>query len=472
MLHQFSHTPGGSQQRRFGPPAGAGGNPNPGAQGGLGLARAGFDPAGIRAAAAAHGVRDRRPADQRTIWTPNDGWQAPSAKAFGRAGARGTVPVHIIGAGDGGVQLGGKRFAGERLELEWDPREGVLLDRHGALLLAGLTPSDVHDPTELPTYLAGFSNGNFRHEQVCQVIPVLMDEDKYRTFNSSAAFRPVQVKTDDDATPAELKVQSSLTSYKVVVRRIAAFIPDPTERQVTNQGYDLRYVYMERCKRALNMDLELDVLGSSGLLTTSGNWNANNRVTLASSYAWGDTSGNASNSGALSDPIADLNGRDIASSQEITAWHMNKRVGLCFLSHPKVRDYMRQWLGDASAADKLRQDVGSAQGRTVDFSLPLLGQFCIHTARVESNTAGSATDYIMSDVVVAVVQPPGVPTNGEQIATAYNFRRKGPAGVGFYTREVRFDARGAGGTLIIVEEASIPTMTSGICGGYIGAVLQ
>ncbi len=460
MIHLFDST-GGASQRRFGPGTPAGGPP-PGALGlgRVGLGRAGFDPRLIDAQLAADVAAAQR----------GNRAELHSAKLFGRAANRGAVPLHVIGEG-GSVQLGGKRFEGNRLALEWDPAAGVLLDRAGTPIMLGLTPGDVHDPTELATYLAGYSNEDFQHEKACQVIPSDHDEDKYRTFNSSLAFRPVVVKTDDDATPAELKAPSSLTNYKVVIRRIAAFIPDPTQKQVTNPGYDLRFVHMERCKRAINMDLELDVLGASGLLTTSGNWNSNNRVTLGANYAWGDTAGNAANAGALSDPIADLQARVVASAQRITSWFMNQRVALCFLAHPKVRDYYRMHFGD-NAITNTMASISDADAGVVEFKMPLLGTFKVCCARVESNTAGTTTDYIMPDVVIAVTQPPGIPTNGDRIATAYNFRRKGLAGVGFYTREVRFDARGAGGTLIIVEEASIPTMTSGICGGYIGAVLQ
>jgi len=406
-------------------------------------------------------------APERSNWTP------PTAREFSRVNNPNTIPIQLVGDTEGTQRIGDRVLKpGERITLEYDQAEGVLLDRSGHAVMFGLTPSDVHDPTELGTYLAGYNNENFRHEEAAQVIPVTMDEDKYRTFNSSAAFKPVTVKTDDDATPAEVKVTSSLTNYKVVVRRIAAFIPDPTAKQVSNSGYDLRFVHMKRCKRAINMDLELDVLGSSGLLTTSGNWNSNNAVALAANYAWGDTTGNSANAGALSDPIADLNARIVASAALISGWMMNHRVALCFLSHEKVRSYMRQWLGDANATSIARQ-VAQARGAGVfDFELPMIGAVKVNTARVESNTAGTTTDYIMPNVVLGLTQPPGVPTNGEEIATAYNFRRKGPAGVGFFTREVRFDARGAGGTMIIVEEASIPTMTSTIAGGFIGDILQ
>jgi hypothetical protein len=151
--------------------------------------------------------------------------------------------------------------------------DGESLFYNGQKLQLGLSTADVHDPTELPTYLAGYSNEEFRHAEICQIIPVDKDEDKYRTFSSNVAFLPVTVKTNDDANIAEVKVDSSLTNYKVQPRRLGAFIPD-TVRNQANPNYNVEFVHMERAARAINMDLELDVVGPTGLLTTSGNWAA------------------------------------------------------------------------------------------------------------------------------------------------------------------------------------------------------
>lgn len=432
---------------------------------GLGLARAGMGPGAGRLLDGGNtgAGRDERKG-AREIWTPNDGWRAPSA-IRATTTRKGTQSIRMLG-GDHGTKIGGRFIApGAELILEFDPTAGALLDRNGALLL-GLTTQDVHDPTELATYLAGYATEEYRHDQIVQVIPVDKDEDKYRTFNSGAAFRPVVVKTDDDMDAAELKVTSSLTNYRVVVRRIGAFIPDPTRNQA-NANYDVEFVHMERCRRAIDLDLELDIIGPSGLLTTAGNWNSNNVVTLAAGYQWGGASG----VGANSDPVADIRARMDASAQRITGWWMNQRVAGLLLDNPKFRDYTRANMGDAPLDAAVRA-VSDADNGVVDFKIRGLGVFHVVASRVESNAAGTTTDYVMPDVFLGVTQPPGVPTNGGRIATAYNFRRKGPAGVGFYTRTVAIPQRGAGGTLLIVEEASIPTMTSGICGGLVLGVSQ
>lgn len=352
--------------------------------------------------------------------------------------------------------LGGKQIpAGAELRLD-----GGSLFYKGEKLELGLTTADVHDPTELPTYLAGYSNEEFRWAEMCQPILVDKDEDKYRTFNSAAAFRPVKVKTDDDAYAAEVKVETSLTNYKVQVRRLGAFIPDTVASQA-NPNYDVRLVHMERCARAVNMDLELDVMGPSGLLTTYANYGGSSiAVNLGAGFNW--------NGGVNSAPITDVRGRVIASKQRISRWWFNQRVAGYFLDHPQVRDYFRFQMGDATLAATIKAVADMDGEDTLDFAIVGLGRFSVCSARYEKTTGD--IDFIMPDVLLGVTQPKGQPTNGEKIATAYSFRRRGPQGNGFNTREVRIEQRGAGGTLVLAEEASIPTLTSTLAGAFVGNV--
>jgi hypothetical protein len=358
------------------------------------------------------------------------------------------------------AELGGVKIPeGAFVELDLE-RNSIKFN--GQRLELGLTTADVHDPTEMPTYLAGYSNEEFRHQDACQVILVDKDEDKYRTFDSDAAFTPVKVKTDDDSYPSEVKVTSSLTNYKVVVRRLAAFVSDTVASQVSNPGYDVKYIHLERAARAINMDLEIDVLGASGLLTSSGNWTSGYSVALAAGFQW--------NGGVNSDPVADIRGRVNKSAQRITKWILNQRLAGVMLDNPKVRDYTRFKMGDASLDAMIKAVFDAEAEATLDFKIAGLGTFMVCCAKAKDTTG--AIDYIMPDVLVGITQPSGTPTNGEKIATSYNFRRRGPAGNGFNTKEVRIEQRGVGGTLLIAEEASIPTMTGTIVGGLVTGCVQ
>lgn len=332
---------------------------------------------------------------------------------------------------------------------------------NGQPLQLGLTTADVHDPTELATYLAGYSNEEFRWSEACPEVLVDKDEDKYRTYNSNTAFGLVAVKTTDTAYPNEVVAESSLTNYKVQPRRLAAFIPINV-RQQAGANNDIEYVHMARCARAINMDLEYDVFGSGGLLVTSGNWNSNNVTALGSGYQWGGSSG----VGASSDPIRDIDDAKEASAQRISDWWMNEHVGNLFLRHAKVKDFLVTQYGTDGYAQTVRA-MAEASERTIDFRLAGKGMFHIVAAKyADSGSSGNLT-YIMPNVMVGTTNVPGTPMNGEKIATCKNFRRRTGAGVGFNTRQLQLEHRGAGGTLVIVEEASIPTMTSTISGALI-----
>ena len=65
----------------------------------------------------------------------------------------------------------------------------------------------------------------------------------------------------------------------------------------------------------------------------------------------------------------------------------------------------------------------------------------------------------------------GIPSDGEEIATTYTFRRKGISGTGLDVREFEVENRGPlGGTMIVVTVADIPIITGNNAGGLITGV--
>lgn len=328
--------------------------------------------------------------------------------------------------------------------------------RAGQLVEMALTPSDVHDPTELPTYLAGYRNAKYRADEAS--FPVLVDKDagKRRDFSSDDAFRRVDVKASLQNAPPEVDTKSALTDYKVVDRFIGAFIPDITEAQA-EPLYKPRQRAMRRCGNALLLDRELDVWS---LLSTVGNWNANNRLALAAATCW--------NTGATANPIANIQQICEVSAQPVTDIYFNQKVANCFLRHALVRDHMRQMLGDrgvdaaTAAVNTTRNDA------VVDFIIPGLPPFHVIAAKVKNETT-LLLEYILGDsFCVAVCNPIGVPQDGEEIASSITFRRRGVAGVGYESREFRIENRGPkGGTMVVVSQADIAQMTSNISGGII-----
>ena len=65
------------------------------------------------------------------------------------------------------------------------------IGKAGERVTLALQPSDVHDRTELPTYLAGYRPGQFRADEASKIILVDNDQGKRRDFSSDDAFRAV-----------------------------------------------------------------------------------------------------------------------------------------------------------------------------------------------------------------------------------------------------------------------------------------
>ena len=333
------------------------------------------------------------------------------------------------------------------------------LGKKGQLVTLALTPSDVHDPTELPTYLAGYKPFPFRGDEVSPVVLVDHDEEKFRTFDEDDAFQQVVVKGAIQGAIPEVDPRSSLTPYKVVDRFVGSFIPDVTEQNATGR-YRPRQAAMKRCQRAIQLDREVDVMT---LVDTGANWTAANTVTLAAGQKW--------NGGPDSDPITDLQDRIVASAQPVTDTWFNQQVAFDFLKHPLVRDHMRQMLGDGAAPNALGA-VKDAGNSMVDFTIPGFPPFHVIASKVKNETT-LAKDYCLGGDTILTTRPPGTPEDGEEIATTYTFRRRGNAEVGYETREFRIEGRGPkGGTMVVVCMADIAMMTGTNVGGRIASCRQ
>lgn len=330
----------------------------------------------------------------------------------------------------------------------------------GDRVTLALTPADVHDPTELSEYLAGYKPFGYRADEMSPMIAVDNDEDKYRSFHSDDAFRRVKVKGSGQGAVPEVDPKSALSSYKVLERYIGSFVPEQTQNQSGPTTYQPLMAAGRRCMRAVELDREVDVCN---LLDTSGNWNAA-QVHPATGTGWADL--------VAGNPILDVQTLVEESDQPVSAIWMNQKIAHRFLRHPEVRDHMRQFIGDAGA-----QGIASAvqragmDGAASDFMIPGLPMFKVSAAKVKSEATGNLV-YCLGDVAVAVTVPAaGVPLDGEEIATTYTFRRRGDTGTGIDVREFRVEDRGPkGGTMVVVSVADIPVMTANNAGGIVTGV--
>lgn len=332
----------------------------------------------------------------------------------------------------------------------------------GERVTLSLTPSDTRDITEIPEYLAGYTPYGFRADEASPIILTDLEEAKYRTFDSDDAFRRVQVKNSSQAAVPEVDPKSSLAPYQVQERFIGSFIPRQTQLSPTAQpGYQPLMAAGRRCKRALMLDREVDVFT---LLGTSTSFASGQRTTAAGS-GWDDLT--------TGDPILDIHTMVEKSAQMVNECWMNQKVAHYFSRHTKVREYMRQMLGDG-AASSLASALGNAGNPNAvsDFVIPGLPAIRVVASKVKNESTG-LLEYVMPDVCVGLTVPPGgVPKDGEEIATTYSFRRKGISGTGLDVREYEVEGRGSlGGTMVVVTVADVAKITANNAGGIITGVI-
>lgn len=325
--------------------------------------------------------------------------------------------------------------------------------RAGQVVTMSLSPADVHDPTEDPTFLRRFKPFRYRADEASRVVLVSKDEDQFRTFHSDDAFRRVKTKISREGTVPEVDPKSALDSYKLEDEAIGSFISDVTALNAT--GFDPRQASLIRIGNALGLSREVDFWT---FLTTTGNWNANNRVTLLANEKW--------NGGADSDPNKNLQDRIEASGQEITGTWMNQGVGFAYLRNAKVKDDLRFIYGDSGVKD-LYSSAADDRIKT-DFSVPGIGMIHIVKSRVKNETTG-LMDYCLGNDVVMLCQP----EVGDEVETLRTYRRQGVAAVGYEVREYRVEGRGPkGGTMLVATKADAIKSISNICGGLIKAAKQ
>lgn len=338
------------------------------------------------------------------------------------------------------------------------------IGRAGQHVMLALTPDDVHDPTEIPTYLAGYKNAEYMADEASPPIMRATDKDKYRTFDEDDAFLRVNVKGSIQGAIPEVDPKSQLHDYAVVDRFVGSFVSDITQQNAT--AYNARQAAGRRCARALSMDREFDVFGTGGLLSTPANWHASVKTTFDATTKW--------NGGASADPIKDLQARFRATLAPVTDGWLNLEVAQEFFNNATVRDYLKMHLGDSPAKEMLSSFNSAGDSGLFEFRLPGFFGVTFHvlSAKAKENSADTPT-YILGNHVILTRRPKGVPSDGEEIATTYTFRRSGNAGTGFETRQFRVEGRGPrGGVMIVVAQADTAEMTGSKIGGFLESVVQ
>lgn len=336
------------------------------------------------------------------------------------------------------------------------------LGRAGQVVTMTLAPSDVVINEVMDTFMVGYAPPQFRADEVCPIMLVDTDVGKYRQFGLANAFRPVNVLSSIQADIPEVDVDIALADYAVQERALGGFIPTVTQLNADagRALFDPRVQVGRRIGWALALEREIRVWS---LLKATGSWAAANRLTVGSGTKWNDP--------VNSDPFADIVTIVEASAAPVTDLWMIPPVAHSLLRSKNIKDYIRLLGGDAGP---IGRDIAAAtaSNRPMDFTIPGLPPIHVVASKVLNESTG-ALDYILDDTVIATCAPAGGNAEGDEIMTCKTFRRRGPSGTGFTTREIQLDRRGLhGGTFLASGHAEVVKMISSTVGGIIINTIQ
>jgi hypothetical protein len=336
--------------------------------------------------------------------------------------------------------------------------------RAGESVLMAMSPSDVVNLEDMDSFMLHYTAPGCRADEACPIQLVGLDQGRFRIFGLNNVYKTVNVLSSIQADIAEVDPESTFAQYLVQERALGGFIPAVTQTNIdeSSNGFDLKAEVGRRIERSLALDRELRVFGPTGVLTLAANWAANNKATLAGGAKWNDA--------VNADPIRDIGDRLEASAQPVTDIWLNPTVGHALLRAASVRSYFRTVQGDSPLAAQIA-DASNTQAN-MDFSIPGLPPFHIVAGKVLNETTG-LLDFILDDTIVLTSNPPGGSAEGDVVMTAKTFRRKGPSGTGYTTREFALERRGLhGGVFLASGHAEVVQMIANNVGGAIYNAIQ
>lgn len=306
----------------------------------------------------------------------------------------------------------------------------------GSEFQLALSPGEVTISEELDNYLPGYkARGGFRADEISPIFLVEKDVGSYRYYPSSNIYRLYHTETSYMAPVPKIDPETATANYSVIQHAIGGIIPPNTARQ---SNFDLRAATARKIADVLALRREYKVITYA---RTSGTWNANNRLTLTSDYAW--------NGGALSDPIKNIQDMVLTSLAPIKAIFLGQKSAFAMLSNPKTRDYIRMVGGDSGLASSITAALQQPtyDGAPRQFEIPMLPPFLITPALIRNETTGLQEEIIGPDVFGVADQAGG---EFESIRTFQTFRAQQEGGTGWVNREFRIEDQGLQGVDALV----------------------
>ena len=325
----------------------------------------------------------------------------------------------------------------------------------GRLVQMDLAPSDVHTNSAVPYYAAGYRIADGLADVASPVILTPKQADVYYTWNQNSDFqRSLPVGGAPGAGSGEVNPSISSSSFLTVQYTLGGFMPTEV---VANADTPIRpFVKLVQVViDKLRLEREYRVMN---LLSTSGNWNANNVIALAGGAQW--------DGGAASDPVANLHKAIENSYLPVTGILWSELVEHDFVRNPNVQKYFTY--------KDMVNGIPDPQKISSLLRLPP-----IYTAMMKYVTGGALT-YVWGNNVI-LLHNTGDLSSQMDVATTRTFRWNGAEGAtpdgtlsaGFLVRTFFDPKRGArGGTQVVVTHSDIEVMTSGYVGGLITGAHQ
>ena len=337
---------------------------------------------------------------------------------------------------------------------------------HSDVVTMDLGNQDVHIPSALPNFAGGYRLPT----PVADIAspPLLVDHqsDKYWVFSQNDAYQvAAPIVGSGGSQAAEIPPRLANQSYIATEYALGYFVPTQLE---ANQDAALN-IRKAALKRVLNNLMQRREQRVANLLSTSGNWNSNNVVTLGSGFQW--------DGGASSDPVHDIHTRMEQSLGDVTGIIMSEPLWHAFQRNPAVQKYFTYKDGTAAIPDPSEMQS-------------ILNLPPIYPARLKSFApVGGALTFTWGNAAILIRQPEQMPpVTQDDIATSYTFRWNAgkshrvpdqtqgmgwAAAGGFVVREFFNQVRGTmGGSQLVCLHWDQEAMTSQYVGGAIFAAFQ
>ncbi len=328
-------------------------------------------------------------------------------------------------------------------------------------VLMDLGVGDVHIPSAMSNIALGYHLLDGVADIALPVIPTVKQSDYWFTWSSANAFTPVAVgMAATGGSPQEVSPALSKTQYTAQEYALASYVPTEVEANADAplQPYQAA---VDMVMAKLRMAREFRV---EALLTTSGNWNSNNVLALATGQQW--------NNGGSSDPVANIHYICDRSYDTVTRIVMGRPVFEALQRNQAVRAYHFAKTNDPA--------LPNAQELSRILELPP-----IIVADMKYTNASGAPTYVWPSVagsassVVLLHEPSqNPPTSGRDNATGYTYRWTGAQAAdgtvtgGFLVRSYYDNRRGArGGRVIVIVHNDAEVVTGSILGALITGVI-